>query len=277
MNPTLLREIQTEVASKYAGDLDLFLSEISNAFSDNKPIEKTNKNVSKPKLGTPTNEVIVDIKNLCKNYRVGSDTVKALDNVTMTINKGEMIAVMGPSGSGKSTFLNMLAGLEKPTSGSVNIAGYDVAKLNDNEGAQFRNRILGFIFQFFYLQPFLRIRENVEIPLFFADIPKHKRYIRSKKLLSDVGLQDKENHLPKHLSGGQMQRIAIIRALINEPKIILADEPTGNLDRKTGNDVMELLAKINREAGTTIIIVTHDEKIAEQTHRVIEFEDGKII
>ncbi|HOU76132.1 MAG TPA: ABC transporter ATP-binding protein [Candidatus Dojkabacteria bacterium] len=277
MNPSLVDEIQKEVLTKYNGDVDQFFNDIKQLFLTSQSEITQNNTLSKTKLGKPKDEIIVEVKNLSKEYKIGSEVTNALQNVNLSIKKGEMVAIMGPSGSGKSTFLNILAGLEKPTSGSTNVAGYDVARLTDNQASQFRNRVLGFIFQFFYLQPFLRIRENVEIPLFFADIPKSKRYIKSRKLLKDVGLEAKEKHLPKHLSGGQMQRIAIIRALINEPQIILADEPTGNLDRKTGNEVMNLLADINRESGTTIIIVTHDEKIAEQAHRIIQFEDGKIV
>lgn len=277
MNPSLLDDIQKEILTRYNGNVDQFINEIRQVVVPQTTDTNKDDVSHKPTLGRPKDELIVEVKNLCKNYKFGTEITKALQDVSLSIKKGEMVAIMGPSGSGKSTFLNILAGLEKPTSGSINVAGYEVAKLTDNQASQFRNRVLGFIFQFFYLQPFLRIRENVEIPLFFADIPKSKRYLKSKKLLQDVGLESKQNYLPKHLSGGQMQRIAIIRALINEPQIILADEPTGNLDRKTGNDVMSLLADINRESGTTIIIVTHDEKIAEQTHRVIKFEDGKII
>jgi len=199
--------------------------------------------------------------------------VYALKNVNLEINSGEFVSIMGPSGCGKSTLLHVMGCLDKPTKGKVIINGRDVSKLSDEELARIRNRYIGFVFQSFFLLPVLSALENVMIPgMISGNIDEEK----ARKLLEFVGLKKRENHLPSQLSGGERQRVAIARALINDPKIILADEPTGNLDSKSGRDVLRLLSRLNR-SGVTVVVVTHDESVAERAERVIYMKDGKII
>ena len=219
---------------------------------------------------------VIELKDICKDYGTGESKVKAVCDVNLKIRRSEIIAIMGPSGSGKSTLLDILGCLDRPTRGKVFIDGVDVSKLDENELAKIRREKIGFIFQFFYLIPSLTALKNVELPMTFLGNVKDKE-IKSKELLKMVGLEDRMNHRPNQLSGGESQRVAIARALANDPQIILADEPTGNLDSKSGKEIMDILTKLNKERGVSLIIVTHDSNIARHAKRIINLKDGAII
>lgn len=216
---------------------------------------------------------IVETRDLTKVYGDG-DQVRALDGVNLTVVDGEMVAVMGPSGSGKSTLLNMLGGLDRPTSGQVLMDGQDLATVRNLD--RFRAQTVGFVFQLHNLLPTLTALENVEVPMRGQPIRRRARRARAKELLALVGLGDRMHHLPSQLSGGQRQRVAIARALANQPRLILADEPTGNLDTAAGEELMHLLADLNLSQGTTIIVVTHDRRVARATDRILTMRDGRI-
>jgi ABC-type lipoprotein export system ATPase subunit len=216
---------------------------------------------------------LVETRELTKIYGNG-DEVRALDGVDLIIPQGEMVAVMGPSGSGKSTLLNMLGGLDRPTSGQVLIAEQDLAAIRNLD--KFRAQTVGFVFQLHNLIPTLTAMENVEVPMRGQSLGRRARRERAKELLELVGLSDRMKHLPSQLSGGQRQRVAIARSLANEPQLILADEPTGNLDSVSGAEIMELLAELNKSRGTTIIVVTHDRRVARATDRILTMRDGQI-
>lgn len=218
--------------------------------------------------------ILIETRNLTKVYGDGAQ-VHALDGVNVQIARGEFVAVMGPSGSGKSTLLNMLGALDRPTQGQVLIDGQDLAQVKDLD--RFRARTVGFVFQLHNLIPTLNAIENVEIPMMGQTASKRKRRNRSRELLELVGLGDRMHHLPNQLSGGQRQRVAIARSLANEPVLVLADEPTGNLDSQSGKDVIALMHKLNQELGTTFIIVTHDPAVSRQTYRVLVMQDGLIV
>jgi ABC-type lipoprotein export system ATPase subunit len=224
----------------------------------------------------PKGPVLISATDVHKDYKVGKQHVAALNGVSLEIHEGEFVAFTGPSGSGKSTLLQIIGGLDKPSGGSVVIDGQDIAKLSDRKLSQFRNKSIGFVFQFFYLQPFLSVQTNVAVPGIFARMKPQEYKARSSELAAAVGLQDRLQHLPKELSGGQMQRAAIARALLNKPKLILADEPTGNLDSTNGEAIIELFEKVRKEFGTTVIVVTHDPKVAAHADREIVLRDGKV-
>lgn len=217
---------------------------------------------------------ILDVKNLSKTYGSGDTLVKALDNVSFSVNQGEFVAIIGPSGSGKSTLLHILGGVDKPTSGSVVIGNTNIANLDETALAIFRRRQIGLIYQFYNLIPILTVEENLTLPLLRDGRKPDKRLIDS--LVKRLGLQDRLNHLPNQLSGGQQQRVSIGRALVNNPALMLADEPTGNLDSANSKEIISLLRQFNKENNQTVIIITHDEKIAMSADRVISIEDGKI-
>jgi putative ABC transport system ATP-binding protein len=220
---------------------------------------------------------LLEAVEIHKIYRLGDIDVPALDGVTATIEKGEFMAIMGPSGSGKSTFMNILGCLDKPTSGHYLLEGIDVAKLDRDERAAIRNKKIGFVFQGFNLLPRTSAIENVELPLLYNGLSFRERRQQAMAALSSVGLEEREDHHPSQLSGGQQQRVAIARALVNHAPILLADEPTGNLDTKTSVEIMELLKKLNTEANITIILVTHEADIAAFCRRTMRFLDGRII
>ena len=220
-------------------------------------------------------EPLIRVKNMYKIYNPGENEVRALDDVSLEINQGEFIAIVGHSGSGKSTFMNMLGCLDTPDSGEYFLDGKDVANLSDNELSDIRNHKIGFIFQGFNLIPNLDALGNVELPLIYRGLGKQQRKEIAGEALSKVGLENRMDHRPNQLSGGQQQRVAVARAIAAQPPIILADEPTGNLDSKMGAEVMELLHKLNKEDGRTIVMVTHNEEQARQTSRTVRFFDGR--
>jgi len=222
-------------------------------------------------------EPLITVKNIRKVYRMGEEKVIALDDVSLTIYKGEIICFLGASGSGKSTFLNMVAGLEKPTKGEIYIGGIPIHKLNEESITLFRQKNIGFIFQAYHLLPMFTAMENVSLPLIFQGMEKKKREKMAQATLAEVGLAGYGNRKPTQMSGGQQQRVGIARALVGNPKIIFADEPTGNLDTHTSKEVMEIMMSKVREFGRTLIIVTHDRKIADFADRIVTIQDGNIL
>lgn len=218
---------------------------------------------------------ILRVENLSKSYGKDSTLVEALKNVSFSVNKGEFVAIVGPSGSGKSTLLHILGGVDKPTSGHVYVEGTDVFSLNENNLAIFRRRQVGLIYQFYNLIPILNVRENISLPVLLDGKEPDEKYLN--ELIETLGLQDRVNHLPNELSGGQQQRVSIGRSLMYHPFLLLADEPTGNLDSKSSHEIMELLELSNRKYGQTIIMITHDENLAMHANRIITIEDGQII
>ena len=218
---------------------------------------------------------VIEARDLKKTYKMGEIEVHALNGVSFTITRGEIVSIMGPSGSGKSTMMNTLGCLDRPTSGEYILDGETVANMTDDQLASVRNRKVGFVFQSFNLLSRLTAVGNVELPLRYAGITEGRRD-RAKAALEAVGLGDRMTHRPFELSGGQQQRVAVARAIVNDPAIIMEDEPTGNLDSKVGKEIMSLLLNLNKERGTTLVIVTHDPKIAEQTQRVIRLRDGEL-
>ncbi len=218
---------------------------------------------------------LVEIEDVCKVYNPGENEVRALDHITVTIDRGEFVAIIGQSGSGKSTLMNMLGCLDVPTSGRYKLHGQDVSELDDDELSDIRNREIGFIFQGFNLIPNLTALENVELPLIYRGVSKAKRRALSEEALEKVGLGHRMEHKPSEMSGGQQQRVAIARAIAQAPPIILADEPTGNLDSNSSKEIMGILQKLHSE-GRTVILITHDNEIANQAKRVIKIKDGRI-
>lgn len=218
---------------------------------------------------------LITLKNINKVYRTDEIETQALENVNIQVQKGEFVSIMGPSGCGKSTLLNIIGLLDAPTGGEIEINGVDVLGMKDKELSAFRNRNLGFVFQSFHLIGSLNVLDNVEVPLLYRNIPARERTRLAKEILEKVGLSHRMYHFPSQLSGGQCQRVAIARAVVGNPEILLADEPTGNLDSKMGAEVMELLHKLNKEEGRTIVMVTHNEAQAKQTDRIIRFFDGR--
>ena len=219
---------------------------------------------------------LIEFRDVCKTYHMGDTVVRAADHISMRIDRGEFVAIVGQSGSGKSTCMNIIGCLDVPTHGTYRLNGRDVGKMNRNELAAIRNEMLGFIFQQYNLLPKLTLLENVEVPLMYAGVPKAERHERAKLALELVGLSDKLKNRPNQLSGGQQQRASIARALVGEPAVILADEPTGALDSHTSREVLSLLQKIH-EAGNTVVLITHDNSIAVQAQRIIRLEDGRVI
>ena len=219
---------------------------------------------------------MISVKNLKKTYLLGGEEVHALDDVSLSIKEHEFVAIIGQSGSGKSTFMNMLGCLDRPDSGEITLDGTDILKCKEKEVSVIRNKKIGFIFQQFHLLPKLSALENVELPLIYQGMPTKKRREKAVKALKEVGLEQRMNHKPNQLSGGQQQRVAIARALVGEPSLILADEPTGNLDSRSGKEIMTLLHNLHKE-GNTIVLITHDNNVAMEAPRQVQISDGKII
>ncbi len=224
-------------------------------------------------IGTP----VIELKGVWKTYVMGDVEVNALQGIDFTVRAGEFVAIMGPSGSGKSTAMNMIGCLDIPTRGKVLLAGQDISELSESELAQIRGKRIGFIFQKFNLINTLTSKENVMLPMTFQGVPERERHARAERLLKLVDLQDRMDHRPSELSGGQQQRVAIARALAVEPEVILADEPTGNLDSKAGENVLGFLARLHKEKHTTIVMVTHDAHVAEHAQRMEMLSDGKVV
>jgi putative ABC transport system ATP-binding protein len=219
---------------------------------------------------------IVEVRHLAKSYRRGDQVVPVLNDLSFDIADGEFVALMGPSGSGKSTLLNLIAGIDKPDSGELRVAGTDICTLGESELADWRAANIGFIFQFYNLMPVLTAFENVELPLLLTGLSRRERHERVQLALSMVGLTDRAQHFPSELSGGQQQRVAIARAIITDPLLIVADEPTGDLDRTSAAEILKLLDRLNRELGKTIVMVTHDQRAAEKAHLVRHLEKGEL-
>ncbi len=220
---------------------------------------------------------LICTENLHRHFKMGDQVVRALNGVSTTVEAGEFVAMMGPSGSGKSTLLYLLGGLDRPTEGRVWINGQELSRLAESQLARYRQREVGFIFQSFHLVPTMTALQNVMLPMIFAQTPPAERRKRALALLTKVGLSDRADHRPTELSGGQQQRVAVARALANDPPIILADEPTGNLDSHTGEEIMQLLGRLNREAGCTILIVSHDPSVTDYTTRALHLLDGQLV
>ena len=219
---------------------------------------------------------MIKLENVSKTYYMGGEPINALSEINLIVEDGELVAVVGPSGSGKSTMLHIIGGLDSPTSGIVTINGQNLSRANDKELAHYRNRSVGFVFQTFNLHPTYNALENVAMPLIFSRIPRGERLKQAREVIETVGLTKRSFHLPNQLSGGERQRVCIARALVTQPKLILADEPTGNLDSKTGDLIIKLLQQLNSERGITLLLITHNPEIAEQAPRTLFMRDGKI-
>jgi putative ABC transport system ATP-binding protein len=219
---------------------------------------------------------IVELQNVSKAYRRDSMVIPVLDNITFSVPQGEFLALMGPSGSGKTTLLNLIAGIDRPSGGQVFVAGTDLNALSESELARWRSRHVGFVFQFYNLMPVLTAYENIELPLHLTDLTRKERDAHVRKVLDIVGLSDRIKHYPNQLSGGQQQRVAIARAIVTDPTILVADEPTGDLDRKSAEEIMTLLARLNSEMGKTVLMVTHDPHAAEKAHVKRHLDKGSL-
>ncbi len=234
-------------------------------------------NFQKAQIVSPDAPIVIDVDAVSMRYKVGKQRISALDSLSVQICESEFVAITGPSGSGKSTLLQLIGALDKPSHGTIRIDGQTTKSLSDRRLSMFRNKTIGFVFQFFYLQPFLNLERNLEVPGMFARTKKKERKERVRELAERVGLGDRLKHLPNELSGGQMQRAAIARALLNKPRILLADEPTGNLDRENAFAIMDLFDEIRSAYGTTVVVVTHDMELAERADRIIAMQDGKVV
>ena len=230
-----------------------------------------------PAIST-TGAAAIRSENVCRHYRMGETLIRAVDGISLEVGTGEFLALLGSSGSGKSSLLNLIAGLDRPTSGTVVVQDRDLARLSREELAKYRLHVVGMVFQSFNLIPSMTLLENVELPLRFAEVDRGKRESLSRQALERVGLKARLNHRPSELSGGEQQRAALARALINQPKLLLADEPTGNLDSHTGTEIMDMLCEFNRELGMTVVMVTHERALAERyAERLVFLADGKLI
>lgn len=231
-----------------------------------------------PSVSSTAATAAIHSENVCRHYRMGEAVIRAVDGVSLEVPTGEFVALLGSSGSGKSSMLNLIAGLDRPTSGTVIVQGHDLSKLSREELAKYRLHIVGMVFQSFNLIPSMTVTENVELPMRFAEVDRGRRESMAREALERVGLRERLNHRPSELSGGEQQRAALARALINRPKLLLADEPTGNLDSHTGTEIMNMLRDFNREFGMTVVMVTHERTLAERyAQRMIFLADGKLV
>ena len=258
-----------ELVDAYDGDVTRLKSDLDVFIAQKEP--------AKPRVDRSRQPAVVELSTVSKSYKLGKTHVQALDDVSLKIHEGEMVALVGASGSGKSTLLQLIGGLDKPTQGSVVVDGVNLRDMHDGQLSKYRGQKIGFVFQSFYLQPFLNVRDNIEIPAIFARTKRPIRHARAQGIAEAVGLEERLKHYGKELSGGQIQRTAIARALINQPKILLADEPTGNLDQANAQAIFDLFTKARGEFGATVIVVTHDENLAAKMDRSIRLSDGKII
>ncbi|MFX1300585.1 MAG: ABC transporter ATP-binding protein [Promethearchaeota archaeon] len=245
--------------------------------TEQKPIQTVDPLTTLFDYQSYTSDYIIETKNLCKTYEMGPVEVRAVQGVNLQVRRGEFLVILGVSGSGKSTLLHLLGALDKPTEGKVYVEGLDLSTLDHNKLADVRLRRVGFVFQFFNLMPQLTAQGNVELPLKFAEVPTSSARGRARQLLTRVGLGKRREHVPSELSGGEQQRVAIARALANNPRIILADEPTGNLDTKTGAEIIHLLRELNQTQGLTFVVVGHDQRLTTVADRVIEMQDGTFV
>ena len=263
------------IARKY---LDYFDNNLEAAIKALQDLSEAKPDTERSRYKIPDDApIVIEGQSLSKSYKLGRQKVEALKDVSLTVHQGEFIAITGSSGSGKSTLLQLIGGLDKPTGGTLVVNGQNIQKLSDRKLSVFRGQTIGFVFQFFYLQPFLRLQTNLEVAAMFARTKRKVRLPNVNKLAAAVGLEDRLQHLPRELSGGQMQRAAIARALLNNPKILLADEPTGNLDSANGKAIIDLFEQVRRDFGTTIIVVTHDSSIAARADREISLKDGVLV
>jgi ABC-type lipoprotein export system ATPase subunit len=267
-----VKTIDKIIESSYNGDAQAFLQDLD-VYLKQAPAPAAGK-----KKKHATGPVLIELQDVSRTYKLNrKNSVQAVQGVDLQIHEGEIVALTGPSGSGKSTLMQLIAGLDRPTAGTVTVDGKAVHNLGEGKLAKYRNETVGIVFQFFYLQPFLKVDRNIEVPLMFARTKRAARRPAIEDVVGAVSLTDRSGFYPKELSGGQMQRVAIARALVNKPKILLADEPTGNLDSKNSDAIMQLLQSIREQLGTTMIIVTHDPRVAAWADRVVRLEDGRII
>lgn len=275
MPANLSSDQQTALDSALAafdGDEHQLIKAINDQVNFIRPTER------QPSRHQPTGPAIIELRDISRRYKMSkSQQISAVTNVSLTVAEHEFVAITGASGSGKSTLLNLIGGLDKPDTGTITVAGHDLTKLSDSALSRYRGQTVGFVFQFFYLQPFLNVSRNLEVPAMFRHMPAAQRTSQLETLAEAVGLSDRLQHLPNELSGGQMQRAAIARALVNQPRILLADEPTGNLDSANASAIIELFHHVRDHFGTTVIIVTHDAKIASSADRVITMHDGGVM
>ena len=263
--------------ARFDGDLEAAIAALRAAAGTGTPATTapipTPRRPARPRSG----RALIDVTDLRKTSTVGRQKIPALDGVSLTIDEGEFVALVGASGSGKSTLLQLIGGLDKPSAGRIVVDGADIGRMRDAKLSTFRNSTIGFVFQFFYLQPFLQLVTNTEVPGMFAGTKRGPRREHALSLIDEVGLTERAKHRPREMSGGQMQRAAIARALLNRPKLLLADEPTGNLDSVTGATIMDLFEQIRDESGTTVVMVTHDEEMAARADRTIRLRDGLVV
>lgn len=259
--------------------LDAYSNDIAAIGKDMKQLrlKRLSVKAKKPTVDVSNQPIVVDVQAASKVYKLGKTKVNALQDVSLQIRQGEMVALTGASGSGKSTLLQLIGGLDTPSAGIVMVDGVNLKKMWDGKLSRYRGRKIGFVFQSFYLQPFLNVRDNIEVPGMFARTKRKLRHEQSQGLAQDVDLEDRVHHYAKELSGGQIQRTAIARALMNQPKILLADEPTGNLDRTNAQAIFDLFEQVRTRFNTTVIVVTHDEELAARMDRVIRLSDGRVV
>lgn len=261
-------DIQNLVNTKYEGHFDSFVADMKERYVE------AEFRLKKSKIDNTNRAILVNLENVNKSYKMGGQKLEVLKNINLNVYEGEMLAVVGPSGSGKSTLMHIIAGLDKADAGKVQVAGNILKNLSDNKLSRFRNATIGFVFQMFFLQPYLNVFENVKTPLYFGN-PNKISDDHVREIISMVGLKDRIFHKPRELSGGQMQRVAVARALAAKPKLLIADEPTANVDKANSETIIKLFKEIAK-TGTTVIVVTHDENVAMKCDRVVQMRDGEL-